>query len=414
MRTPLAKVGESLTAAGVLIVAIDAAVRAGKQYPALWPLVVGGTVGGIGVACALFAAIRGDLDERACGGVRAANDRRTEESPQALLDDEDVELEQPDGVIATVAKSLALYAPLGSPEILMRGPTNWLLGVGSDQPEVTLRVLAAVPRVLPLMPARVNGAVSPVKGEARERVVREMLESSPLSVWLHEQCHIWHWDGEPRWEVHGNSNDDLTEVRFVPTWPTDERRLPFLARFALVTGSRGRDKEGNAVAPALQAACDVMINVLELDGNRKRSSIRHQTTTPPAPGALQLEEVVGVLRRLWAVTRIANDLAMELVPAAEHGHGEAAMWLLVQGQQLGRVIDLRRFPRLPDASDSGNGQYAANWSVTDPQFEHELAGEMAAEVLNDILFRSGYRDIAPFVESVRSPTAIPLRDQLRG
>jgi hypothetical protein len=262
---------------------------------------------------------------------------------------------------------------------------------------LTLRVLIALPGVLPLMGGGGPEQITQLRGEARENLIRGVLDGSQLTRWLTEQRETWHWTDEPSWQVHGNSNVELTELRFLPQWLVNRPRRPFYARCGVVTGQHVRPNMESE--PAVQIACDLMINVLELDVDRQPGSIRHQTTPPPAPAALDVEELAAYLGNLWLITDLAPQLAQALLPGDKQLHGEAAMWMVVQ-QQLGRVINLQQLERLPESTDVSTGQSATPWPLPERSSSSAVAS-LIADLLGDMLERSGYRRLTPLLDKLK-------------
>ena len=93
-----------------------------------------------------------------------------------------------------------------------------------------------------------------------------------------------------------------------------------------------------------------MINLLELDAERRPSSIRHATTPPPAPASLSLEEVATYLAELMDVIRLARLMAAELIPDGQRESGYIGAWIEVSGVQLERVVNLSNVSRLDGAA----------------------------------------------------------------
>jgi len=365
-------------AAAALAAVIDAALRVGESHPNNWPLYGAAIAGGIGFVLTLF----GIFLQPGSGSEAGATAQTATTSFDSSTSD---------------TAELSVHASLRFPEILIRGPTSWLLDVGPERPELTLRVLIALPGVLPLMGGGGPEQITQLRGEARENLIRGVLGGSQLTRWLTEQRETWHWTDEPSWQVHGNSNVELTELRFLPQWSVNRPRRPFYARCGVVTGQHVRPNMECELA--IQIACDLMINVLELDADRQPGSIRYQTTPPPAPAALDVEELAAYLGKLWLITDLAPQLAQALLPGDKQLHGEAAMWMVVQ-QQLGRVINLQQLERLPESTDVSTGQSATPWPLPESSSSSAVAS-LIADLLGDMLERSGYRRLTPLLDKLK-------------
>ena len=206
-------------------------------------------------------------------------------------------------------------------------------GPGGHQPDITLRVAVALPGVLPHIggrePRRVG--VTRLDGEARERVIEQALNLSPLTTWLIAQREVWHWDeGELLWGAYGSGYPEYTEYRFLPLWSSlAGDRVPFQARAAVETGWHTTGQDGVGSDPAIQIACDLTLNILELDSERRRAPIPNTTTPSPVPAALKPTEVVELPRQPVADHRRCRNLGPALLPRGDYGHGQVAAWIQV-------------------------------------------------------------------------------------
>ena len=231
-------------------------------------------------------------------------------------------------------------------------------------------------------------------GEARERVIEQALNLSPLTTWLIAQREVWHWDeGELLWGAYGSGYPEYTEYRFLPLWSSlAGDRVPFQARAAVATGWHTTGQDGVGSDPAIQIACDLTLNILELDSERRRAPIPNTTTPSPVPAALKPTEVVEFLVNLWPITDVAATLAPSLLPRGDYGHGQVAAWIQVRNVQLERVVDLSSLRRLPESSDAPDGSTAALWPMTIEKGGGEPR-DMIADMLVDMVERSGYRQL---------------------
>jgi hypothetical protein len=161
--------------------------------------------------------------------------------------------------------------------------------------------------------------------------------------------------------------------------------------------------DGVGSDPAIQIACDLALNLLELDSERRQGPIRHMTTPAPIPAALSLTEVAEFLLHLWPITDVAAGLAPELLPPGNYGHGQVAAWIQVRNVQLERVIDLRSLKRLPESSDAPDGSTAGLWPLVTAK-GHSDPRDLIADMLLDLMERSGYRHLDDLLSGFRDGT----------
>jgi hypothetical protein len=198
------------------------------------------------------------------------------------------------------------------------------------------------------------------------------------------------------WGAYGSGYPEFTEYRFLPYWPgLASDRVPFQARAAIATGWSATVQDAVGSDPAIQIACDLSLNLLELDSERRRGPVRHTTTPPPVPAALRPTEVVEFLLNLWPITDVAATLAPHLLPRGEYGHGQVAAWIQVPNVQLERVVDLRSLSRLPESSDAPDGSTAALWPMVDEKGRGE-----PRDMIADMVEKSGYRRLGGLKEDL--------------
>jgi pyrimidine deaminase RibD-like protein len=269
------------------------------------------------------------------------------------------------------------------------GPSSWLGALGGDQPaEITLRTAIAVPS----FPTARHGVevATKIRGQDREEFLLRTMGSCAFTEWLSNLKSSWHWDGDARWEVHGSGQPDLTQLAFRPTWSRPSVRLPFIARLGVLTGWMVA-ADGESV-PAIQVALDLMINLLEVDSERRPSAIRHQTTPPPAPGALSLEEIASYLAELMDVVDLARDLGRELVPDAPLDRGYLGAWIDVSGVQLERVFKLSDLERVVGASGPAGYALTSDWPIPEADAPNSERA-FVARMLDEMLEGGGYRGV---------------------
>jgi hypothetical protein len=306
-------------------------------------------------------------------------------------------------VLPAVAETQPQSAVLSSgvSGISRLAPGSWLVPPGANAPELTLRVAVAIPGTLsPLEPP--IEVVTRLRGDAREDLLLQTLEQSPFTRWFNDQDAVWHWQGTPSWAVVGAGLADLTQAVLQPRW-SHLSKPSILARCGLLTGlSRGTAADSGR-SGAIRMALDIMINLIELDGQRRPDQTAHRTDPPPAPAALSLNEVAEMLLQLLDIGRMAESLAPQLLPPGDYGRGEIGVWLSTSGGMLGRLIDLNMFRRIPQSYDTSLSTQTSEWPIPNRP-DGDANGHLVATLLEELLEQSGYRGVGQRFDSLRHPT----------
>ena len=272
-------------------------------------------------------------------------------------------------------------------EIHRRSPSGWLGAPGSQTPEISLRVSVALPGLASFRPS--GEPASRMSVEAREVWLTALLESSRFTAWLRGLRSSWPWDNDPEWVVHGSGNPDLTELRFVPTWPGATQQ-PLMARCAVLTGWHPQPGD---TPLAIELACDLMFNVLELDSDRRPGPIRHATTPVPAPGALSISELSQSMAHLFEAPFLAGACAAQLLEGGDFSTGEIGAWMTLSGVELERAFVLSGLRRVAGAHGVADHQRCTDWPLdcgTD-------AAIFVATFVADLLEQAGYRGVAEWI-----------------
>jgi len=269
-------------------------------------------------------------------------------------------------------------------QIASRSPSSWLGAPGADTPEISMRASVALPG---LCSSRISGEIaSQMPLEGREIWLTSLLEHSPLTKWLRGLKSSWPWDVDPKWEVHGSGNPELTQLRFVPAWHGASHQ-PLMARCAILTGWHAQ--ANGAFTSAIEVACDLMLNVLELDENRRPGTTAHRTTPPPVPAALSLTELVQALRNLLAAPNLASMSATRILGADIHSTGEVGIWLELSGVEVSLVLKLQKLKRVQGSHNLAQHQRLSDWPFG-PDMD---SGKFVAGFVKELLELSGYRGV---------------------
>jgi Fic family protein len=277
-------------------------------------------------------------------------------------------------------------------------PGVWLVSPG-EEPEITLRLAVAMPTVLPLGGSGSMQVVTRLRGQRREELLIELLDTSSITTWLRSLQSIWHWSEDVDWTPTGSGSPEFTELWFAP-FGLDDRRPSFMARCGFATGAVEDDT--TTAVPSIEAAVDVMFNIRELGADRRRDAVRHASDEPPAPSALSLVEVADAIVHLFEFVSVTTLAAEHLLPRPQPETARVGAWVSVSGGLADRVIDLRTFRRVPRST--GISQAAA-------AFRLELGGQsnpskddivgFVADLLYEGLEQGGYRDLDEVMDAIR-------------
>jgi hypothetical protein len=308
----------------------------------------------------------------------------------------------PTGVSSNDADGLPDYPtavfPTGMRQIYRLSPSSWLGQIGPDSPEISLRVAIELPGP---PSARWSGDfATQMRGQQREEWLTEMLEAAPFTAWLRERRAEWPWDtADPKWDIRGSGNAELTELVFVPRWQ-GALKQPLLARCGVLTGWCA--KTDGEFKPAIRFALDLHLMIRELDGDRRPSSIRHATTPPPAPAALSLDELASFLLQLISAPMLAGRAAERLLASVDHEHGEIGVWIALSGVELERVVNVSGLRRVADAIGIGEHSRVDSWPLPAAELPETPEGSFVAAFMDDLLERAGYRDVQSRFDWVRT------------
>jgi hypothetical protein len=302
--------------------------------------------------------------------------------------------------LADIPEIPAVFYQSAQQEMYRLGPSSWLGALSGSQPaELILRAAIALPAVT--LSTYSHDIATALRGQDREQFLLETLEHSAITHWLNTLKESWHWEHESHWEVHGSGQPDLTQLIFRPQW-VRASRPPLVARLGVLTGLRAQP-DGQLVR-AIQVALDVMLNLLELDGQRRISPLRHGTIPPPAPAALSLEELATYLAHLMEVVRIASEIGVHLLPGTPLKSGYVGAWIDPSGVELERVVDLSEVDRVGGAVSTAGFVRVSEWSLdqhdsSPPEFA------FIADLLDEMLEVGGYRGVRNRFDWLREPTS---------
>lgn len=277
-------------------------------------------------------------------------------------------------------------------------PGTWLISPGEDA-EITLRLAVAMPDVLPFGGSGSTQLVTLLRGQRREELLIKLLNASPITAWLRSLRSTWDWPDDPEWTPAGSGSPEFTELWFAP-FGLDNRRPPLMARCGFATGVVGDDNA--TVVPSIQAAVDVMLNVLELGADRRPDGIRHATDELPAPAALSLAEVADALSRLFAFVGVTASAAEGLLPPPHPDTAQVGAWVSVSGGLADRVIDLREFRRLPRSTGMSQTVDAFRVDLVEGlELPEDAIRAFVTEMLYQGLEQGGYRDLDRAMDDLR-------------
>jgi Fic family protein len=283
-------------------------------------------------------------------------------------------------------------------QIYRLGPGSWLIPP-TPEPEITIRLAAALPNVLPLGGSGSTQIVTQLRGQRREEFLAELLDTWPMTAWLRS----FHSSPNPMenvgWIPVGSNPPEFTELWLAP-FGLESRRPPLVARCGFATGVI--DDENVTGAPAIQAAVDLMLNLHEIEVGNQQREVRGDSDVSHATEYLSLEEIAEILRHLFDFVGVVERAASRLLPDPKPQTARVGTWISISGGPADQVIDLQAFRRIPRSA--GLGQ-AADAIRVDLRNESELSDRevsgFVADLLSETLERGGYRDIDAVIDRIR-------------
>lgn len=267
-------------------------------------------------------------------------------------------------------------------EMQQLGPYSWLSGYGPKIPDVTLRVVVALPAVSASVYS--GELATAIRGETREEFLMDLLESSEFTKWLRTVSESAPKNPEPTWHVRGGSFAELTELVFAPTVASDQV-WPFLARCAVLTG--WRTSPDGVERKAIRFLVELQFNRWSLSQPRI-----NDTNEGLEVRLLTLEEIANDFIRLTESLSLSSIVAGKLIPGADISTGYFGAWFAVRGM-LEQVIDLSGINRLVDAVSISDATAFGSWlSINNPV--NTTWGEVIADMLDRLLESAGYRGVA--------------------
>jgi hypothetical protein len=112
--------------------------------------------------------------------------------------------------------------------------------------------------------------------------------------------------------------------------------------------------------------------------------------------------------RLLKVPEIVRDLARALLLLTPE-RGELAVWLLLNGVELERVVDLSSLHQRPGAAKRSEWSYRSLWPMAPSLWSDRPEEAFVVSFLQRILHTSGYRNVQPVLSGVREDVR---RDEL--
>lgn len=271
----------------------------------------------------------------------------------------------------------------GVQEMQQLSPYSWLSGFGPKDPEVTLRVVLALPAV---SASDYSGELATeIRGESRENFLIDLLESSETTKWLRRTRESTPGIAEPTWQVRGGSFAELTELVFAPSVGSNQI-WPFLSRCAVLTGWR-TSPEG-VKRKAIRFLIELQLNRWSL--SQPQVSDMNDRTEPKQ---LTLEEIAEDFMRLAESLSLAPVVAAHLIPGADVSAGYFGLWFTVRGHMLEQLVDLSGVNRLPDAVSISDAVTSGSWKSIEGPVDTTW-GKVIADMLDHLLESAGYRGVA--------------------
>jgi hypothetical protein len=287
-----------------------------------------------------------------------------------------------------------------SPDVLQWRPAP---PSGSGAPDLIVACAAQIPAG-PGLSRTASRLATQLRGESREDAVLGLLNRSPLTAWFARESALFHTDASAaRWELEGYNAGEHTRALLAqpdsPVWIT----------CSVHTG--WQEEEGD-FAPAVLVQTEMHFALLELDRDRRRGEVRHETLEPPAPGALDLNECVDALAALLAAVDFAASAGSDLAGVTPASCDVALHLVATNGATMDRVIDLTRFAKLRGTNPVTEGVDRRTLRVVDGTLPVTTDSwrEVVVSLVDDTLMRSGFRGTADFIREI-SPNKRRIESQ---
>lgn len=241
--------------------------------------------------------------------------------------------------------------------------------------------------------------------EQREALLFSKLGTSAPNGWLGSRRSWRLTEGGQHWLPTRVSDAEVTNLICEPTtlYP-HPLRPPLTLECSVVTGWEGH---GKASSLSLRMTLDLSVRLLELDESRGPSPIRHATTPPPAPAAFSVAELHEALVCMLGAADTASLIAEGLLPQGDYRKGVVSMWLVTNGVELGRVIDLTPFSRIrnPAVSNGWEEHGALPLPHTSLALETTVTSletrcRFVTDFLTNLLEHDGWRQVRPTLEQL--------------
>ncbi len=394
-----------------------AAILVPNQNPDAQPFLVHGAIAGGKVEGSFFSIVRRRGDDSVTVEAREIHGWLAQGRRRAMFGDLKSPADPSSPVLANTIRSDAgpylahgpssgfpsfgdlPSATLATPGISRLAPGSWLVPLGPDVPDLTMRVAAAIPGSLPLM--HYSGKIAArLRGEAREDVILETLNALPLTKWLTAQQTVWHWEGDPQWEVVGSGSAEFTQAVFRPTW-ANERVPPLIARCGVNTGFASADAEGMESSGALQMALDIMLQCVGLDKEQQPLSEDQESAADLLLVPFDLHDIAQILLRLLNAIPLTATLAGRLLESADVSSGEVGAWIGGGNVELSKLIDFSEFRRITGSYESPTHPQVGIWPLSlNPNRSGNAESQFLAELFEGMLERNGYRGVGPFIQTI--------------
>ena len=292
------------------------------------------------------------------------------------------------------------------------GPSNWCVPPSANGTELIVRCAIALPGPVQLGPIpSQRGVITQLSAEAREDLIVAALNSAELTQRVRAMQSKWHWSGEGGWHALGGAGSlELTRLELDLRWLEQRIRQPVALTCAVLTGVTDDGSNLGEQCHGLVTVIDLALNVIELDAHRRPSQVAHRTTPAPAPAALTLAELADILSTLLTAPDVALTLSDRMLEDAPRD-GHLAMWLMLNGVELERVVSLENLERLSGGLMVTQWEMHSAWPHPEPSNPTTARG-FVAEFLEGLLEKADYRRFQTAVEEATGQSSITPLDFL--